>query len=246
MVPVLPYLVFGDRLIEYTIKYSRLASYIKIMVDAKDGVQVTAPLACDTKTISSIVQDKGTWILEKMDYLADLAGCPVPRLFVDGEQFFYLGNRFEFKVQASEQVRRREVIINGRQMLVKVPRAVHLEGGAEAVRAALVKWYRKQANLIINERINLYTDMMSVEPAKIRIKEQKHRWGSCSGKGNLNFNWHLVMAPEHIIDYVVVHELCHLKRLDHSPVFWGLVEAILPDYQNRRSWLKQYGPVLTF
>lgn len=244
--PALPHLVLSDRVIEYTIKYSKIASSIKIMVDAKDGVQVTAPLTYNTMTISSIMQDKSAWIMEKMDYLAVLAGCPVPRLFVDGEQFFYLGNRFEIKVQVNEQARHQAVIINGRQMFVEVPRAMYLEAGAGAVRSILVKWYKKQANLIINERINSYANIIGVEPAKIRIKEQKHRWGSCSGKGNLNFNWHLAMAPEQIIDYVIVHELCHLKRLDHSQVFWGLVEAVLPDYQNRRRWLKKYGPVLTF
>ncbi len=244
--PALPHLVFSDRVIEYTIKYSHIATSLKIMVDAKDGVQVTAPLTYNTMMVSSIMQDKSTWILEKMDYLAALAGCPVPRLFVDGEQFFFLGNRFEIKVQANEQVQHQAVIINGRQMLVKVPQAVYLEGGAGAVRSALVKWYKKQANLVINERINFYASMIGIELAKIRIKEQKHRWGSCSEKGNLNFNWHLVMAPEQVIDYVIIHELCHLKRMDHSPVFWGLVEALMPDYKNRRRWLKKYGPVLTF
>jgi len=246
MVPALPQLVFDDRVIEYTIKYSNLASSLKIVVDAKDGVQVTAPLQYNASTISSIMQDKSTWVLEKLDYLSVLAGCTVPRLFVDGEQFFFLGNRFTIKVNTSDKIVNNAVIINGQQMLVKVPPAAYQDGRTVAVRNTLVKWYKKQAGFIIKDRIYLYADSIGVKLAKIRIKEQKHRWGSCSGKGNLNFNWHLVMAPISIIDYVIVHELCHLKRLDHSPVFWSLVEAVLPDYQIRRKWLKQYGPVLTF
>jgi len=190
--------------------------------------------------------DKSAWVLEKLDYLSALAGCPVPRLFVDGEQFFFLGNRYAIKVNINDQVVVNKVHINGQQILVEVPLAVHQEGGTAAVRDTLVKWYKKQANYIVNDRINLYAERVGVKPEKVRIKEQKHRWGSCSGQGNLNFNWHLVMAPMNIIDYVVVHELCHLKRLDHSPTFWSLVEAVLPDYQVRHRWLKQYGPVLTF
>ncbi len=244
--PALPQLVFYDRVIEYTIKYSNLASSLKIIVDAKDGVQVTAPLQYNDLTISSIMQDKSIWILEKLDYLSVLAGCSVPRMLVDGEQLFFLGKRFTIKVNTSDKAIDNAVIINGQQMLIEVPRAAYQDGRTAAVRNTLVKWYKKQASFIINNRIYLYADNIGVELAKIRIKEQKHRWGSCSGKGNLNFNWHLVMAPLNIIDYVIVHELCHLKRLDHSPVFWSLVKAVLPDYQIRRQWLKQYGPVLTF
>ncbi|WP_052543954.1 M48 family metallopeptidase [Desulfoscipio gibsoniae] len=244
--PALPQLVLDGRVLNYTIKRSGKASSLRITVDAVVGIQVTAPVKYKTEVIGRIMQDKSAWVLEKMDYLSALAGCPLPRMFVDGEQFFFLGNRYTVKLHINDQIMVDTIKINDQTMFIEVPLALHQEGGAAAVRAALVKWYKNKANYILNNRINLYKEVIGVKPAKIRIKEQKHRWGSCSGKGNLNFNWHLVMAPVNVIDYVIVHELCHLKRLDHSPAFWGLVEAVLPDYQIRRRWLKRYSPVLTF
>ncbi|WP_449241333.1 M48 family metallopeptidase [Desulfoscipio gibsoniae] len=246
LVFVLPRLVLDDRVMEYTVKRSHKALSLKITVDAKDGVTVTAPEQYNTGVVKRFIQDKSVWIIEKLDYLSVLSGCPVPRSFADGEQFFFLGNQYTVKVHINEQVMNGAVRINGRQMLIDVPLPLYRDNGAAAVRDTLVKWYKTQANYTINDRIDFYIKGVGVKPAKIRIKEQKHRWGSCSGKGNLNFNWHLVMAPIGIIDYIVVHELCHLLRLDHSPAFWSLVGAVLPDYPTRRRWLKQYGPVLTF
>lgn len=78
-------------------------------------------------------------------------------------------------------------------------------------------------------------------PARVTIREQKTRWGSCSRKGNLNFNWKLIRAPQEALDYVVVHELCHLYEFNHSPGFWRMVESVLPDYEQWKRWLAQHG-----
>ena len=82
-------------------------------------------------------------------------------------------------------------------------------------------------------------------PGRIAIRDQKSRWGSCSRKGNLNFNWKLIMAPPPALDYVVIHELCHLHEFNHSPRFWQLVAAQMPEYESWKKWLKQHGPELT-
>ena len=82
---------------------------------------------------------------------------------------------------------------------------------------------------------------MGISYGMISIREQKTRWGSCSSKGNLNFNWKLILMPEEILDYVVVHELAHRKEMNHSRAFWAIVEQVLPDYQERRDWLKKNG-----
>ena len=103
--------------------------------------------------------------------------------------------------------------------------------------------YKKQLKEIIQKRVEFYSVYIP-EAEKINrivIKEQKKRWGSCSSKGNLNFNWKLIFAPPEIIDYVVVHEMCHLKHMNHSKDFWWEVEQILPDYKERRKWLMEHG-----
>ena len=104
-----------------------------------------------------------------------------------------------------------------------------------------IKLLYTRAKRIIPQKVRFYAGIMGVEYGRITIRMQKSRWGSCSGKGNLNFNCLLMRTPDEIIDYVVVHELCHLKEMNHSPAFWAEVEKILPDYKERRKWLKDHG-----
>lgn len=111
----------------------------------------------------------------------------------------------------------------------------------EFLRECINGWYRKYARETLQRKAAFYSTRMQTDYKRITIKEQKTRWGSCSSKGNLNFNWKLVMMPEAIIDYVVVHELAHRKHMDHSSSFWKEVEKVLPDYRERRNWLKKNG-----
>lgn len=105
--------------------------------------------------------------------------------------------------------------------------------------------YRMAAKSYIPRRVAYYADILGVTYGKISIRDQKTRWGSCSSKGNLNFNWKLMLAPPGVLDYVVVHELCHRKEMNHSPQFWKEVETVLPDYKEHRTWLKKNGNSLT-
>lgn len=103
---------------------------------------------------------------------------------------------------------------------------------------------RLLARHVLTQKTKLYASLMQVSYGKITIRDQKTRWGSCSSKGNLNFNWRLILAPEAVQDYVVVHELAHRLQMNHSPAFWKIVEQILPDYQIQRRWLKEHGEEL--
>ena len=103
-----------------------------------------------------------------------------------------------------------------------------------------VRLLTTRAKRIIPSRVRYYADLMGLEYGNITIRMQKTRWGSCSSKGNLNFNCLLMRTPDEIIDYVVVHELCHLKEMNHSKRFWSEVEKVLPDYKVRRKWLKDH------
>lgn len=95
--------------------------------------------------------------------------------------------------------------------------------------------------MVISQRASYFAAKMGVTYGRISIRAQKTRWGSCSGQGNLNFNWKLILMPPEILDYVVVHELAHRKQMNHSKLFWAEVERILPDYERRRRWLKENG-----
>ncbi len=111
-------------------------------------------------------------------------------------------------------------------------------------RDALEKRYRKAAKEYFPKRADYYAQVLGVHYERIRIAEQKTRWGSCSSKGTLSFNWKLMLAPPKVLDYVVVHELCHLKEMNHSRAFWSLVEQVMPDYKEYRTWLKENGNTL--
>lgn len=100
---------------------------------------------------------------------------------------------------------------------------------------------KKRARAAIAAKCRFYAARMGVTYGTISIREQKTRWGSCSSKGNLNFNWKLVLMPEEILDYVVVHELAHRREMNHGPAFWKIVESVLPDYRVRKEWLKRNG-----
>lgn len=104
--------------------------------------------------------------------------------------------------------------------------------------------YIQIARDIITQKTAYYAALMHVTYGRISIREQKTRWGSCSGKGNLNFNWRLILAPENVLNYVVVHELAHRKEMNHSPAFYAVVQSILPDYKTAKEWLRNNGQTL--
>ena len=117
-------------------------------------------------------------------------------------------------------------------------------GYTEVQRQYLEKRYREAAKEYIPKRVDDFVTLTGGSYERITIRDQKTRWGSCSGRGTLSFNWKLMLAPPAILDYVVVHELCHLTHMNHSRDFWQAVECVLPDYKERRQWLKEHGEEL--
>ena len=109
---------------------------------------------------------------------------------------------------------------------------------------AELKTLRERTRTLVTEKVCCFAPIVGVSYGRIAIRAQHTRWGSCSSKGNLNFNCLLGLAPEEVVDYVVVHELCHRKHMNHSPQFWAAVEAVLPDYKHHKKWLKDNGPKL--
>ena len=114
-------------------------------------------------------------------------------------------------------------------------------GLSEQQEIALVKRYREAAKEYIPKRAAYYREQTGGTYERISIREQKTRWGSCSSRGTLSFNWRLMLAPPRVLDYVVVHELCHLKHMNHSKAFWNAVEEVIPDYRECRKWLRENG-----
>ena len=131
-------------------------------------------------------------------------------------------------------------------MVISLYRHVGKKDGKIAVKKVIEQFYRKKAEEVIHDRLQFFNEHYQFRYNRVTLRNQKTRWGSCSSRGNLNFNWRLIMAPIEVIDYVVAHELCHLKEMNHSSRYWALVEQAIPDYKKYRKWLKDNHYLLTF
>ena len=225
--------------ITYTVVKTKRKT-IGITVDRNGEVKVHAPFCVTEKQICKVVQKKADWIIKKVNEVIKRNSNTLCRQFVSGEKFLYLGKEYTLEIveKDSGQV---EVLMQEDTMAVYISQRMSEESRKQAIKEALVKWYRQRFAEVVKDRIKKYSLQLKVAPCKVVIKDQKTRWGSCSKKGNIILNWRLIMAPLHVIDYVVVHELCHLKVMNHSKDFWNLVESILPNYHESRKWLKVNG-----
>jgi hypothetical protein len=167
---------------------------------------------------------------------------PPPKLkeYVSGECFTYLGRNYRLKVEPGQS---KSVKLKNGRLVVEVPPSVQQRD--RYVQGVLTDWYRAHALEKLRVRVERYAKVVRVKPASVGIKSFKGRWGSCSIKGHMEFNWKIIIAPNHIVDYVVVHELCHLHHHNHSPEFWKCVERVFPDYAESKEWLRVNGRWLT-
>jgi hypothetical protein len=229
---------YGNR-IYYTLHKTKRKT-IGIIVDKNGEVKVHAPFCVSEKQVCEAVKKKADWIIKKVNEVTERNLNVECRQFVSGEKFLYLGKEYTLEI-VEKDLSKSEVLILEDTMAVYISKGLYAESRKQAIKEALIKWYRQRFAEIVKERIERYSLQLKVAPCKVVIKDQKTRWGSCSKKGNINLNWRLIMAPIDIIDYVVVHELCHLKVMNHSKDFWNLVESILPNYHESRKWLKVNG-----
>lgn len=230
----------GTELIPYSIRRSYRAKYVSLSIGT-DGVHIVAPFSMNDSEIISLVEKKRKWLFNKFNiYRQRLTQIPAEREFVSGEKFLFMGNNYPLKV-LEHQGGCTSVNLTDGQFLVAINEDIPIEKRREEIQGKLEQWYIIRAKELITKRIELFSKKIGVKVNTVRFKNQKTRWGSCSLKGNLNFNWRLVMAPTFIVDYVVVHELCHLKQMNHSPEFWLLVGTQISDYKKMRKWLKENG-----
>ena len=131
-----------------------------------------------------------------------------------------------------------------KQFIAHIPQTLSAEEQPNALKNALIVWLKKQAKQQVEEIIKQHSPRYGLLPRSLTIKRQKSRWGSCGIHDDIHINWLLMSAPPSVLEYVVVHELCHLKVRNHSSDFWNLVAQHLPDYQQQRQWLKKHGAIL--
>jgi len=201
------------------------------------AVSVVVPIDLSSNQISNLLAKKNRWIKEKIILHRDAQ--PVSdKQYISGESFSYLGRNYRLKVNKGRQ---KPVVLSNGRFVVTAPNGTD---DSEMIRAALTTWYENHAETKFKEKSKRYAKVIGVDYSSVEIKNYKSRWGSCSTEGHIKFNWKIIMAPNRIVDYVVVHELCHLMHHDHSPKFWKSVERMIPDYASCKEWLKDNGMFL--
>ena len=201
---------------------------LALIVETDGSLTVRAPLRMKEADIRRFIEEKQGWIKRKQ--AGTRKDADVSRQYVDRERFLYLGEEVPLRI-----------IPDGKPALVMDGAFKLTESAQPGAESIFESWYKTRARTVFTERVLFFARKHDFKPGKLRLSSAKTRWGSCSTKGTLSFTWRLVMAPLDVIDYVVVHELCHLKEMNHSKAFWAQVAAILPDYKKRRAWLKKNG-----
>lgn len=227
--------LYGGETYEYAIVKNRRKS-ISISVEIEKKIIVKVPLFFSKRETEAFVERKAEWIVEKYKEAEALQKERPVHAYKSGEIFLYRGKELTLNLIVNTQRKRIMVKKQADTLLIVSPTAER-----ERLKDAVIKWYRDKAKEILPAKVFYYQKYIGRSIGDIRIKEQKSRWGSCSSKGNLNFNWKIMMAPDEIIDYLVVHELCHRLHMNHSKEFWNSVGNIIPDYRQKEKWLKENG-----
>jgi predicted metal-dependent hydrolase len=201
---------------------------IALIIETDGSLTVRAPIRFSRARIEQLVIEKGAWIRERQEWIR--LHVPAPHCYEAGELFYYLGKAYPLGY--ADRQSQPLVLSDGFQL----KRSLRTRA-----KQVFTTWYRDQARPIINQRAQLLANRHLLFFKEIHITGARTRWGSCSSRGTLNFSWRLVMAPPEVIDYVIIHELAHLKIPNHSSDYWKYVEQLSPNYRTLRKWLKENG-----
>lgn len=195
---------------------------------------IVVPRAFSTSQVPDLLQEKQKWILGHLDKINQCQQSANGREIKPGDTIRYLGRAIKVLTEEASG-RARHVRLEENTLVFSLPRTDGDLG------AALERWYRSETLRLLKEKTANWAHRMNVRPGRLTVRGQKSRWASCSSRDSLSFNWKLLMAPEPVIDYVVIHELAHLKQMDHSKRFWRLVLEYCPDGERHRKWLRAHG-----
>lgn len=234
----------GNLSFSYRIRRSQRASKARIVV--KPGlVEIVAPFGIPEQRLHKFVHDKQQWInnaLKKMTVASPEQNSFVPVEFISGAYLSYQGKPYVITVKPTP-LKRVKIEFNA-GFVISLPNSVPVTEQTEPIKQALIRWYKQQTKSAVEKFVQDHAPKNNLNPRSITIKTQKSRWGSCGIHNDISINWLLLLAPPEVLEYVVVHELCHIQVKNHSSQFWAVVAAHLPDYQIRRGWLKKHGRTL--
>ncbi|MCK4995203.1 MAG: M48 family metallopeptidase [Candidatus Omnitrophica bacterium] len=222
--------------LKYKIKRRPRRKTLSIVISSDNRIVVRANQTLPDGAIAEFVESKRAWISKTLKFNDTYLSLYIPKKFIDGENFLYLGGEFTLRIERGKS---ETAVLIDSMVLVMLPNFIKTP--FDYIQGKLVQWYTAQSYMILKERVGVYSRILNVEARSMKIRTLKRTWANCSRLGVLTFSWRLIMAPLTIIDYVVVHELAHRIHHNHSARFWKQVEKVIPDYKVCKKWLRENG-----
>jgi len=222
-------LLYGDAVIWYSIIQTKRKKTMQVIVE-KDNVEVRAPQSKSTSEIKKILQSKTAWIFNKQLALKEQKHD----VSISANSLVYLGKNIPFSVQTLQKSE--EIIYKKNQFIIKTKSKSISQ---KKIQKLYFSWLATKYTSYIGRKIKMYSKLLGVKPHGFKIKNLKSKWGSVIVSGQIHLNFHLLKTPRKIIDYVILHELAHLRIKGHRREFWAYLNSFMPDYEKRKSWLDQ-------
>lgn len=227
--------------IEYRVMKTRRNRYIRLTVSGTTGVRVSAPWGVPERDLHAMVHEKGAWILDRLRHFRELESQQPRWCYADGQNVL-IGGRWHALRVLSWEWNAGKVSLEKGEVVVRVP--FRFLRDEKVISDLFHRWLRRWAQQEIPRRVAHFAERMGLHPTRLSIRAQRSKWGSCSADGNVNLNMRLMLAPSDVLDYVIIHELAHLKELNHSPRFWQFVERYCPDRAVHQKWLREHSWLL--
>ncbi|WP_046179308.1 M48 family metallopeptidase [Domibacillus tundrae] len=223
--------IYSGETISFDINYKKRKS-MGIYIDLYGNIEVQAPKGTPVECVLQLLEEKWDWVQQKSKEMKERMRGPVEKVYDHGESFLYLGNAYPIQIFQDINIKKDHAVLEGEKLHIYVKQ---LED--EKIKQALKRFYYQQCKALVEKSIQSYQSNFKIKPRSIRISDSSRTWGTCDSNLQLTFNWKLAMAPMKVIDYVVVHEMCHMVHLNHDRSFWRLVGKIIPDYKELENWL---------
>lgn len=237
---IMPTLVYKDKTINYYLAPSKRRRSVSMRVNKDESVEVRAPRFVTKSYIADFIKNKADWIIKKQDGFKELSVLHPTKEFKTGEEFPLFDRILKLNITRVKNRRASKCVIDGANLNFFVNDKEVLKFKSRASKA-IRDFYSEQAKIKAAEIIGKYSKILNVNAGGLSVANQKKRWGSCCAKGNIRLNWRLAMMPFSVMEYIVVHEVCHLKVHGHGAKFWRVVESVLPDYKKHLKWLRING-----
>ena len=221
--------------VPYVFKRVPRRRHVHLLVNDEGGIEVRAPWRFSLRKARELLRENAEWVLKTLDAVRERL-AQRPRL-ITGARLPLLDESLRLEIRPRAQIDMFECPRRGRGRVERRGAVLRISTGSLGegeVRTLIERWYRREAAVRLTRRIEHYAPLLGVRPSRVTVRGQRSRWGSCSGKGTVSLNWRLMLVPGALADYVVVHELCHLRHMNHSQRFWAMVAGIVPDYRDRR------------